>query len=89
MISQATHVKLHSLGCRLWVEWIDSESNVSDGLSRLGVLDPWTRDRHWQLRDFPFPPELERECLLRLLGVLWVWDRCPKFVNFDPMLYSR
>ena len=66
LISQATHVKLHSLGCRLWVEWIDSESNLSDGLSRLGILDPWTCDRQWQLQDFPFPPELERECLLRL-----------------------
>ena len=66
LISQATHVQLHSLGCRLWVEWVDSESNVSDGLSRKGTLDPWTRERNWQLRDFPFPQGLDRESLLRL-----------------------
>ena len=30
------------LCCRAWFEWIDSESNPSDGLSRLGLADEWS-----------------------------------------------
>ena len=37
------------LNARVWVEWIDSESNPSDGLSRAGVSDPWTCSQPWQL----------------------------------------
>ena len=29
-----------SLGCRAWYEYVQSERNVSDPLSRLGLLDP-------------------------------------------------
>ena len=34
-----------------WFEWIDSDSNPSDGLSRLGIEDPWTTAQGWQLQD--------------------------------------
>ena len=67
LLSQAVHINLHSLGSRFWCEWIDSESNVSDGLSRLGSADPWTQSQQWCVRDYPFPPELDRDSLLRLL----------------------
>ena len=67
LLAQAVHINLHSLGCRIWIEWIDSESNVSDGLSRLGSADPWTRSQNWCVHDYPFPPELDRDSLLRLL----------------------
>ena len=40
-----------SLRHRPWFEWIDSDSNPSDGLSRLGVEDPWTRSQNWILQD--------------------------------------
>ena len=36
---------------RPWFEWIDSDSNPSDGLSRLGVEDPWTCSQNWILTD--------------------------------------
>ena len=36
---------------RPWFEWIDSDSNPSDGLSRLGIQDPWTIDQGWILED--------------------------------------
>ena len=45
---------------RVWIEWIDSESNPSDGLSRLGCEDPWTRQQGWRLQqvDAAFPDRL-------------------------------
>lgn len=37
-ISQLSHVLLHGLGCRAWIEWIDSDSNRSlDTLARLDL----------------------------------------------------
>ena len=57
-ISQLSHVLLHGLGCRAWIEWIDSDSNPSDGLSRLGLADPWTLLQGWTLAEYTFPAEL-------------------------------
>ncbi|CAL1129060.1 unnamed protein product [Cladocopium goreaui] len=42
-IAQFSHYLLNSLDARAWFEWIDSESNPSDGLSRLGLADEWTQ----------------------------------------------
>ena len=39
--------------CRVWFELVDSESNVSDGLSRAGVADPWTLSQGWILHEVP------------------------------------
>ena len=36
----------------IWFEWVDSNSNLADGLSRDGAEDPWTLDQHWDLHDF-------------------------------------
>ena len=41
-IVQAAHLLWLNLGTRVWIEWIDSASNPSDGLSRAGLQDPWT-----------------------------------------------
>ena len=41
-------------------EWVDTESNISDGLSRSGVLDPWTQSQNWDLVEIPFPPSAAR-----------------------------
>ena len=46
---QAAHILWLALGCRVWIEWIDSKSNPSDGLSRLGLRDPWTLQQNWRL----------------------------------------
>ena len=45
----AVHALLTSVNCRAWFEWVDSESNPADGLSRLGLHDPWTARQGWQL----------------------------------------
>ncbi|CAE7402748.1 unnamed protein product [Symbiodinium sp. CCMP2456] len=43
------------LQCRCWFEWIDSDSNPSDGLSRDGLLDTWSLSQTWFLESHNFP----------------------------------
>ena len=46
------------VGCRCWVDWIDSASNPSDGLSRDGIKDEWTARQNWavsELQPLHFP----------------------------------
>ena len=33
----------------IWFEWVDSNSNLADGLNRDGAEDPWTLEQHWEL----------------------------------------
>ena len=55
------HMLWQDLGAHVWLEWIDSKSNPADGLSRLGLSDPWTRQQPWRLEESPVPPwRLER-----------------------------
>jgi hypothetical protein len=49
-LAHLAHLKWAELGCRVWIEWINSDSNPSDGLSRAGLLDPWTLRQGWSLR---------------------------------------
>ena len=44
-IAAAAHLTLAKLGCRVFFEWIESSANPSDGLSREGLSDQWTRIR--------------------------------------------
>ena len=44
---------------------IDSEANCSDGLSRLGLLDPWTLRQGWLLSEAATPQVLHRRFPLR------------------------
>ena len=39
-IAELTHFECLRLQCRIWFEWVDSKSNPSDGLSRLGLRCP-------------------------------------------------
>ena len=48
-LAAAAHVMFLRLKCRVWFEWIDTDSNTADGLSRLGVTDPWTVAQGWPL----------------------------------------
>lgn len=50
-IAGAAHLMMLQNRCRAWFEWIDSDSNPADGLSRDGCLDEWTQDQGWHLRD--------------------------------------
>ena len=71
-----THMLWQELGARVWLEWIDSKSNPADGLSGLGLLDPWARQQPWHLEEAPVPPwRLERgrpDVLYRELKGHWV-----------------
>ena len=53
---QVAHLFWLRLVCRVWVEWIDSKSNPADGLSRLGLSDPWTKAQGWTLSEPCDPP---------------------------------
>ena len=44
-IAELTQFFWASLRCRVWIEWIDSDSNPSDGLSREGLLCEWCSSR--------------------------------------------
>ena len=74
----AFHWQLQTAGVRVWIEWIDSDSNPSDGLSRLGCEDPWTVQQGWSLAEIPseFPERLLgfREALERTLEEICMWE---------------
>ena len=52
---QAAHLLWMRHDMRVWIEWIDTNSNPADGLSRDG-LDVWTQQQKWQLSTVPNPP---------------------------------
>ena len=51
LIAGATHRIMMELHCRVWFEWIDSDSNPADGLSRDGCQDSWTVQQGWALTE--------------------------------------
>ena len=51
-LAAATHLALIEERCMAWFEWIDSDSNPADGLSRDGLLDQWTIQQGWELLEF-------------------------------------
>ena len=54
-IAGLAHLLCAHLGCRVWFEWIDSESNPADALSRDGLDDHWTRQQAWVLQEVTAP----------------------------------
>ena len=46
----AAHLSLN-LSDQVWLKWTDSNSNPTDGLSRLGVEDPWTLKQGFLLHE--------------------------------------
>ena len=56
VIAQSLHWLLLEHNIRMWIEWVDSESNVSDGLSRDGLEDAWTMNQNWCLSKGCLPP---------------------------------
>ena len=45
----------------VWFGWVDSDSNLADGLSRDGAADSWTLEQDWELhkfQGFPFTVSL-------------------------------
>ena len=48
-VAALTTVQAAKLKSSLWYEWIDSDSNPADGLSRDGLSDTWTQSQGWNL----------------------------------------
>ena len=69
-IISACHLLWAKMGCRVWIEWIPSDDNPSDGLSRAGLQDPWTVSQNWWMAEFPCVPWAQ----LQLLDLLLVPD---------------
>ena len=84
-IAQVTHALCLHLQCSIWWEWVDSKSNIADGLSRLGLEDPWTRQQGWKLSVAVEPPwmcladtkEFYRKRVRETLGVQTSRQTCP------------
>jgi hypothetical protein len=43
------------LGCRIWFEFIESDSNWADGISRNGITDDLAKELGFQCRDLRIP----------------------------------
>ena len=54
-VAALTTVQAAKLKSSIWFEWIDSDSNPADGLSRDGVEDDWTKGQDWDLVDLGSP----------------------------------
>ena len=52
---QLSSILLLRLRARLWIEWVNSDANPSDGLSRAGLADHWTQSQAWDLAEAAFP----------------------------------
>ena len=59
-MAQIAHHMFLQLNARVWVEWINSDANPADGLSREGFLDSWTKLQPWELR---VPEQPDWDCL--------------------------
>lgn len=70
ILVQQSHLQFQGLRCRPWIEWVDSESNPSDGLSRLGLSDEWTRRQPWEIFEHQFPALLDPDSFLASLRAL-------------------
>ena len=67
-IAQYAQYLLHALQARTWIEWIDSGSNPSDGLSRHGVCDLWSTQQGWTIASYDSPQGLSRGALDQALA---------------------
>ena len=70
LLAQAAQYVFHLSSARVWFEWIDTNSNPSDGLSRLGLSDAWSQAQGWHLLEFPFPEGLCLDDLFSSLEAL-------------------
>ena len=62
-IVQLSSILLLRLRARLWIEWVNSDANPSDGLSRDGLADQWTQSQAWDLSEAALPRSSIRETL--------------------------
>ena len=58
-IASLAHLLFARLNCRIFGEYIASDANPSDGLSRKGLLDEWTQLQGWSLSPAHIPDLLQ------------------------------
>ena len=78
IVTAAVHLCWARLGIRSWIEWVASDDNPSDGLSRAGLNDPWTlmQKPPWVLVDL-LPPPWFRLIELQPVDVGVLLQSCP------------
>ena len=52
-VAFAIHLRLAALKASIWWEWVESESNCSDGGSRVGVTCPLAKKLGITLKEIP------------------------------------
>ena len=57
-VAAAVHLVWAQRNARVWFEWVASDDNCADGLSRAGLADPWA------LRQVPAWDIVERTALV-------------------------
>ena len=57
IVCATTHLLWAAIEAKVWFEWVVSDDNPSDGLSRLGLQDAWTLAQlpKWACEDIPPP----------------------------------
>ena len=63
-IAVAIHAVFARLGCRVWIEYVESASNPADGLSRDGLNNAWTIAQGWTLKEVPCPSFFDMDSAL-------------------------
>ena len=72
------------MNARAWHDWVDSESNLSDGLSREGLDCSWSQSQPWHLEQFALPAAGYRDMIPAELmrGETVGWDCRVEIVGF-------
>ena len=72
------HLFWARMNLRLWIEYIPSADNPSDGLSRNGLGDAWTASQDWSMADYKCLswPDVSRLPLLQTPDYLLHWTDC-------------
>ena len=52
-MAELAHALQLQLSIRLRIDWVDSDSNPADGLSRDGISDAWTLAQQYRLAEVP------------------------------------
>ena len=63
-----TWIEAHCANVRVWYEFVESEANWADGISRLLDFDPFAQNHGFQTRSVPFDCALVSSDPLLLLS---------------------
>ncbi|CAE7369278.1 unnamed protein product [Symbiodinium sp. CCMP2592] len=76
-LSSASHLLWIRLQCRVYVEWVPSDDNAADGLSRAGVRDHWSASQPWRSQHVPCVPwhTFSSCCLSEVSEALLRWSQ--------------